>query len=138
MDMVSCKVQLGADPGNVAVRGPFEPVSWPEVSILQSIHGEESVYDIEFVSVVKTTAVEEKSRLVGIYGKDAVDLVFPGSRPNIEGQFPGDRPGVDTPQAAALKSGKTVRAAPVKTPVPKGKDTMTAGGAPVDADDEGP
>ena len=44
MDWVSVKVALGGDAGNVMVREE-NPVSWPEVKILQNLHGEANVYD---------------------------------------------------------------------------------------------
>jgi hypothetical protein len=91
MDWVSCKVALGGDPANVMYRGPERPVSWPEVLVLQYLHGEESVYDAEFAHAEHSNVQTEKMRLLGIYGKDAIDDCYPGARPVMEMDFPGDR-----------------------------------------------
>lgn len=93
MDYVSCKIALGGDPANVLYRGPDHPVSWPEVRVLQQLHGEDNVFDCEFVAgrSESTTAQAEKMRLLGLYGSEAVGFCYPGSRPLMEMEFPGDR-----------------------------------------------
>lgn len=95
MDYVTAKISLGGDPGSVMYRGPDRPLSWPEVAILQLMHGDESVYDCEFVETQPSSAVAEKMRLISIYGIEPVELVYPGRRPAMDGKFPGDR----TPEA---------------------------------------
>jgi hypothetical protein len=93
MDYVACKIALGGDSNNVLYRGPDTPVSWPEVRVLQQLHGEDNVFDCEFVAgrSESTTAQAEKMRLLGLYGSEAVGFCYPGSRPVMEMEFPGDR-----------------------------------------------
>jgi hypothetical protein len=91
MDYVSCKIALGGDPNNVLYRGPDVPVSWPEVRVLQQLHGEDNVFDCEFAGSEPTTIQAEKMRLLGLYGTEAVGFCYPGSRPTMEMEFPGDR-----------------------------------------------
>jgi hypothetical protein len=91
MDFVTAKIALGGDPAHVMCRGAERPVSWPEIRVLQSLHGEANVFDCDFVRSEPSTAQMEKMRLLGIYGKDAIDVVYPGARPMMEMDFPGDR-----------------------------------------------
>ena len=91
MDFVSCKIALGGDPNNVLYRGPDVPVSWPEVRVLQQLHGEDNVFDCVFERAEQATVQGEKMRLLGLYGSEAVGFCYPGSRPMMEMEFPGDR-----------------------------------------------
>lgn len=91
MDFVACKVALGGDSNNVIYRGPDVPVSWPEIRVLQHLHGEDNVFDCEYVSSESTTSQAEKMRLLGLYGAEAVNICFPGARPMMDMEFPGDR-----------------------------------------------
>ena len=45
MDYVACKIALGGNSNNVIYRGPDTPVSWPEIRVLQHLHGEDNVFD---------------------------------------------------------------------------------------------
>jgi hypothetical protein len=91
MDFVACKVALGGDSNNVLYRGPDVPVSWPEIRVLQHLHGEDNVFDCEFVRSEHAVAQAEKMRLLGLYGSEAVNICYPGARPMMEMDFPGDR-----------------------------------------------
>ena len=92
MDYVACKIALGGDSNNVLYRGPDVPVSWPEVRVLQQLHGEDNVFDCVFVGTEPATPQGEKMRLLGLYGKtEAVGFCYPGSRPLMDMEFPGDR-----------------------------------------------
>jgi hypothetical protein len=91
MDFVACKIALGGDAQHVLHRGKLNPVSWPEVRVLQQIHGEQSVFDAEFAYEETQNVQAEKMRLLGLYGFEAVTLCYPGQRPAMELQWPGDR-----------------------------------------------
>jgi hypothetical protein len=91
MDFVACKIALGGDSNNVLYRGPDVPVSWPEIRVLQHLHGEDNVFDCEFVGVEPATTQAEKMRLLGLYGAEAVNICFPGARPMMDMEWPGDR-----------------------------------------------
>ena len=89
---MACKISLGGDPGHILWRGPDRPVSWPEVQVLQQLHGESSVFDAEFVRAEPMSVQMEKMRLLGLYGTEAVNMCYPGARPIMEmPDFPGDR-----------------------------------------------
>jgi hypothetical protein len=91
MDFVACKIALGGDSNNVLYRGPDAPVSWPEIRVLQHLHGEDNVFDCEFVGAEPATSQAEKMRLLGLYGAEAVNICYPGARPMMDMEFPGDR-----------------------------------------------
>lgn len=88
MHFVTCAVRLSGDMRNVVVRDTFNPVSWPEVEIIRSMHGEDSVHDVKaFVSVAQTPKAE-KERLSLKYGADNIENVFPGRNPQMEMEMP--------------------------------------------------
>ena len=91
MDFVACKIALGGDPANVIYRGPDVPVSWPEIRVLQHLHGEDNVFDCEFVRSEHAVTQAEKMRLLGLYGSEAVNICYPGARPMMDMDFPGDK-----------------------------------------------
>jgi hypothetical protein len=91
MDWVSAKIALGGDSNNVLYRGPDVPVSWPEIRVLQHLHGEDNVFDCEYVGQEHATTQAEKMRLLGLYGSEAVNICFPGARPMMDMEWPGDR-----------------------------------------------
>jgi hypothetical protein len=91
MDFVACKIALGGDSNNVIHRGPDAPVSWPEIRVLQHLHGEDNVFDCEYVGEEPATSQAEKMRLLGLYGSEAVNICYPGARPMMDMDFPGDK-----------------------------------------------
>lgn len=88
MHLCTAYIALGGDTDNVVFRGPYDPVSWPEIGLLQFLHGEENVYNAEVVSDVPTRPQAEKERLRVIYG-DVVEQVYPGRAPMLEMEMPG-------------------------------------------------
>lgn len=90
MHLVACIIALGGDTGQLLHRGPHDPVSWPEVGVLQMIHGEDAVTDFTVVSEDDdATRQSEKLRLVSIYGAGIVEQVYPGRNPMMEMTMPG-------------------------------------------------
>jgi hypothetical protein len=84
MHFCKAKIAIGGDHDNVFYAGEFAPVSWPEILVLQQVHGESAIDEVEpFVSVNQTPR-DERQRLVERYGDEIVDLVFGGKqgRPN--------------------------------------------------------
>ena len=91
MDYVSCQIAIGGDPANVMYKGPDDPVSWPEIRVLQHLHGDDNVFDCVFVRTDDSTTQAEKMRLLGKYGSEPIGICYPGSRPMMEMDFPGDK-----------------------------------------------
>jgi hypothetical protein len=88
MHLCTCKIALNNDLQQVVHRNRFEPVSWPEIGVLQFIHGEQAIYDPLPVDEIETTPREERERLQLIYG-DVVGQIYPGRNPNMEMEMPG-------------------------------------------------
>lgn len=89
MHLVTCKIALGGDQGQIVWRQSDNPVSWPEVGVIQMAHGEDSVTDVEVVGEIEATRSGEKQRLVEIYGRELLELVYPGRAPALEMEVPG-------------------------------------------------
>lgn len=83
MHFCTAYVALSEDTNQSVFRGEFNPISWPEVQIIQSLHGEGSVDQIKPFVDVPSTAKEERDRLAGIYGGDVVEKCWPGRNPNM-------------------------------------------------------
>jgi len=98
MHICTAYIMLGGDQGSVVFRGPDNPVSWPEVGVLQTLHGEECVFNINVIDDIVRHRAAEKVRLQAIYGTEVVEKIYPGRSPSIEMQIPGEdpkRPGRD-------------------------------------------
>jgi hypothetical protein len=110
-------------------------VSWPEVGLLQFLHGDDAVYGCEYVRSERSTAQQEKDRLMSIYGREPVELVYPGRRPNIDGNFPGDKPdeGTDVRPASGMA---TVNEAALRKPAAKTPPPVKGGVKPLAAETE--
>jgi hypothetical protein len=81
MHFCTAMISIGDDKDNVFFADMFDPVSWPEIQIIQFIHGDNAVDQIRpFVSVAQT-AREERQRLAEKYGEAKVADVFPRSGP---------------------------------------------------------
>jgi hypothetical protein len=74
----TCKINLSGQNYHTVLFGQFNPVTWPEVQVLQMLHGDENVMDIMPVGIGEVWPAEEKNRLVSIYGPKVVEACFPG------------------------------------------------------------
>jgi hypothetical protein len=76
-------VALGGDQGNQVYRHRGRPIVFPELPILQFIHGEEAITEIYVVGVAEMTNDEVLTRLQTIYQPETVQAVYPGNRPRL-------------------------------------------------------
>ena len=81
--LLRCMVALGGDDGTTVYRDRSRPILFPELIILQFMHGEEAVTDMHVVGTCEMSADEAMTRLLTIYGEDVVRQIFPGARPNL-------------------------------------------------------
>lgn len=81
--LLRCAVALAGDPEQVVVRHRGNPIVFPELIVLQHLHGEEAIQDVHVVGEWDATQAEVLERLRLIYGSDAVTAVFPGARPRL-------------------------------------------------------
>ena len=98
---------------HIMVRGADNPVSWPEILILQRLHGTDNVFDVDFAGAEHSTSEMEKMRLLGIYGSEVVNMIYPGARPLIDMEFPGPR------EPLAVQKRPERRPVPVKGDLPQ-------------------
>jgi hypothetical protein len=88
MHFCTAHIMLGGDKDNVMARGLFNPVSWPEVSVLRVIHGDESIIDVEPFVEVKQSPRSERGRLAFIYGEQPLGMVWGGKNAPDEMEAP--------------------------------------------------
>ena len=81
--LLRCMVALGGDDGTTVYRDRSRPILFPELIILQFLHGEEAVTDVHVVGTCDIPVDEALLRLLTIYGEDVVRQIFPGARPNL-------------------------------------------------------
>lgn len=81
--LLRCLVALGGDQGNQVYRDRWRPIVFPELPLLQYLHGEEAVTEVFVVGQWETTQDEVLMRLQQIYSADVVKEVFPGARPRL-------------------------------------------------------
>jgi hypothetical protein len=81
--LLRCMVALGGDQGNQVYRHRGRPIVFPELPILQFMHGDEAITDIAVVGVWDASNDEVLQRLVTIYQPETVQAVFPGARPRL-------------------------------------------------------
>ena len=94
------------------------PIVFPELPILQFIHGEEAITDIYVVGTWETTNDEVLTRLQTIYAAGDDQAVFPGARPRLP---------LGTARSRAARCRSTSRAPPSRTvPIPNsGRSTSS-------------
>lgn len=88
MHFCRAKIAIGEDRDNVFCAGNFDPISWPEVMVLQALHGEGSISDVEPFVEVDITSREERGRLARKYGESVVATVFGGKQGPAEMNAP--------------------------------------------------
>jgi hypothetical protein len=81
--LLRCLVALGGDDGTTVYRDRHRPIMFPELIVLQHIHGEDAVTDVHVVGTCEMAADETMIRLLTIYGEETVKEVFPGARPQL-------------------------------------------------------
>ena len=83
--LLRCLVALGggSQPDTVVYRDRTRPIVFPELPILQFMHGEEAVTEIHVVGQWDTTNEEVLQRLQLTYEPDVIKEVFPGARPRL-------------------------------------------------------
>jgi hypothetical protein len=81
MHFCTADVALANDEQQVVSRGPFNPISWPEIEVLRTIHGDEAVRNVKPFVWVEQDAKAEQQRLLNIYGVVVTeqDVLEPGT-----------------------------------------------------------
>jgi hypothetical protein len=127
--LIGCEVNLNGDRDNTVVRDQFDPVTFPELLLLQAIHGgADHVHSAVSVGHEERDINAERERLSLKYGANLVANLFPGalaalpledvSLPTLEE--------VQAGEAAAKAARKSVRDKPKAKP--KADPITTPGG----------
>jgi hypothetical protein len=98
MHFCTAKIAIGNDITSIMVRGPYSPVSWPEIEVLRYIHGESAVEDIEVIADVPQSGKAERQRLQMIYGEAPLIALWGGRN------TPGE---MENKEAKKIKKGLT-------------------------------
>ncbi len=80
MHFCKAKIAIGGDNRNVFAAGPFAPVSWPEILVLQAVHGEQSIDEVEPFAIADQSPRDERDRLARKYGDAVLSEVFGGKQ----------------------------------------------------------
>jgi len=81
--LLRCMVALGGDDSTTVYRDRSRPILFPELVVLQYLHGEDAITDVHIVGTCEMPIDEVMTRLVSLYGEDVIKVVFPGARPRI-------------------------------------------------------
>ena len=81
--LLSCRIQLAGSKDSVVYRGAHNPLSYPEILIMQFMHGDDAVTEIEEVGTLNMSNLDLLHHLQMTYPKEAVQQCFPGARPNL-------------------------------------------------------
>jgi hypothetical protein len=88
MHFCTCIVSLSGEDTQRVHRGFHAPVSWPELDVIQVIHGEGALAEVRPFVSVDQNARDERERLSRIYGREIVE----GGNPQIVPVYPGRIP----------------------------------------------
>lgn len=81
--MLRCSIALAGDREQVVVKHRHEAIMFPELIVLQHIHGDDAVTDVHVVGHADLTPEEVWTRLTITYSEKTVREVFPGARPTV-------------------------------------------------------
>jgi hypothetical protein len=81
--LLRCNVDLGDDHSIIVYRDRTRPIVFPELQILQYIHGEDAVTEVHVVGQWETNNNEVLQRLIDTYPPETIQAVFPGNRPRL-------------------------------------------------------
>ena len=77
MQLLSCHIAVAGDDHNIVVREHDTAVTYPELLVLQALHGSENIRHLNDVGDVDRETEEERQRLMNLYGGEIVRQVFP-------------------------------------------------------------
>lgn len=83
--LLGCHIVLAGSPQKetIVVRGAHNPVTYPELLVLQFLHGDDAVTDIMEVGTLSKANNDHLQDLYLNYPTEAVRQCFPGARPAL-------------------------------------------------------
>jgi len=82
MHFCRAEIAIGGDDRNIMHLDNFSPVSWPEILVLQFLHGEDSVNRIMPFVRVEQSPRAERQRLIAKYSEPVILQVFARQNPS--------------------------------------------------------
>ena len=76
MHFCRADIAIGGDRNNIFHAGEFAPVSWPEILLLQYVHGDDAIDQVEPFVQVPQSPKAERQRLIFKYGEPVVLEIF--------------------------------------------------------------
>jgi len=101
--LLRCAVAIGGDAGNQVCRDRTRPIVFPELPILQFIHGEEAITDVHVVGQWNTTNDEVLERLRVLYDPEVLKACIPGCQ-SLEVTGPNEFLAVATNKVGPVKA----------------------------------
>jgi hypothetical protein len=86
--LLRCMVALGGDHGNTVYRHRHCPIVFPELPVLQFLHGDDAITDVAVVGTWETTNEAVLHHISQIYDERVIKDVFPGVRPRLPASDP--------------------------------------------------
>lgn len=81
--LLRCDIALGGDRDQVVRRHRGRPITFPELPVLQFLHGEGAVTDVAVVGEFEASNDEVLDRLRVTYRGEVIKEVYPGTRPQL-------------------------------------------------------
>jgi hypothetical protein len=89
--LLRCEIALAGEKDIIVSRHRGIPIVYPELLVLQYLHGGDAISDIAVVGEWDATNEQVLDRLRALYADAAIEKVFPGNRPSLplgNGMFP--------------------------------------------------
>jgi hypothetical protein len=84
--LLECMVALAGDTDNIVHRSADSPVTYPELLVMQYVHGDDAVSDVYALGTEERDNQAELDRMRTAYNAAAVKDVFPGANPRLPTQ----------------------------------------------------
>lgn len=92
--LLTARIMLAGDKDSVVYRGAHAPLSYPEILVMQFMHGDDAVSEIEEIGTLSMPNNDLLHHMRQTYPMNAVDRCFPGARPTLptrSDEFPKSR-----------------------------------------------
>lgn len=122
--LLTARIMIAGSKDSVVYRGTHNPLSYPEILLMQYMHGDDAVSEVEEVGTLSMPNNDLLHHLRLTYPLTAVDRCFPGARPNLpvrSDEFPKSRGLLMQPREVTPGPGPSEANMTVAPPAPKRK-----------------
>lgn len=120
--LLTARIMLAGEKDSVVYRGTHNPLSYPEILVMQFMHGDDAVSEITEVGTLSMSNNDLLHHMRMTYPLGAVERCFPGARPNLpvrSDEFPKSRDVLMDAQEARQAPGPGPSVANMKIPKAK-------------------